>query len=107
MPWQIFFFFLVIVSLAPAIRAKMYSSASGTFLVLMSHAAREKESTAIEGRCHPRHKATMPASHCFLFMSNPALVNEVHSLAGRGRPPLPGSDSQPLTTKAEVNAKVA
>lgn len=85
----------------------MYSSASGTFLVLMSHAAREKESTAIEGRCHPRHKATMPASHCFLFFSNPALVNELHSLAGRGRPPSPGSDSQPLTTKAEVNAEVA
>lgn len=83
----------------------MYSSASGTFLLLMSAAAREKESTAIEGRCHPRYKATLPASRC--FFSNPALVTEVHSLAGGGRPPSSGSHSQPLTTKAEVNAEVA
>lgn len=84
----------------------MYSSASGNFLLLMSTAAREKESTAIEGRCHPRYKATMPASRCF-FSSNPALVIEFHSLAGRGRPLSSGSDSQPLTTKTEVNAEVA
>lgn len=74
----------------------MNSSALGAFVLLMCTAAREKESRAMDGRCHPCYKATTPVSRCF---------SSIDSLAEEGRY-RPGQTVN-LNLDAEVNAKVA